>query len=95
MRPLDDQLKGIGVEKVNYIKMDIEGAEREALKGAAKTIAASKPILMLDSYHLPDDQVVLPQVVKSIWADYRVNTGPCELLNEDPKRIVPHVTFFD
>ena len=91
VRPLDEQLKEIGITKVDFIKMDIEGAEREALKGAAATIHASKPTLMLESYHLPDDVVVLPQVIKGIRADYQVTTGPCETL---PERIIPHVNFF-
>ena len=41
--------------------MDIEGAEREALRGATGTLARDFPRLMLDSYHLPFvGQAILP-----------------------------------
>ena len=53
-------LRAVGVAKVDFIKMDIEGAERDALKGAAQTLKTYKPRLMLDMYHRPDDAVVLP-----------------------------------
>ncbi|MBK7929039.1 MAG: FkbM family methyltransferase [Bryobacterales bacterium] len=39
VRPLDEILAELGVTKVDYIKMDIEGAEREALKGGTEHAA--------------------------------------------------------
>src|SRR5438105_3354969 len=48
VRPLDDILQSIGAAKVDFIKMDIEGAERDALKGAARTLRQFKPRLMMD-----------------------------------------------
>ena len=80
-------LKYIGHD---LIKMDIEGAEREALRGAAGTLRRFKPRLMLDSYHRPDDSTVLPQVIGALRSDYRMLCGPCELGD----RIAPHVTFY-
>lgn len=48
---LDSELKRIGVSRVDFIKMDIEGAEIEALKGMQKTLKNNKCNLAIASYH--------------------------------------------
>jgi FkbM family methyltransferase len=48
---LDDALAG---EQVSFIKMDIEGAELQALEGAHRTIWRDRPILAICGYHTPD-----------------------------------------
>jgi FkbM family methyltransferase len=96
VRPLDEMLAEKGITQVNFIKMDIEGAEREALRGASKLLAAARPKLMLDSYHLPDDPVVLPKLINQLNAKYEALCGPCEL-NDNLNRgaqLTPHVTFY-
>ncbi len=94
VRPIDVMLKEAGVDKVNFIKMDIEGAEREAIKGAAATIRAHRPRMMLDSYHLPDDATVLPKLLTTLHPAYQEVCGPCEFNDNHGKRIAPHVTFY-
>ncbi len=49
---IDHLLNG---ERVSIIKMDIEGAEMEALKGAEMTLRRCRPILMISAYHKKDD----------------------------------------
>ena len=56
--------------KIDFIKMDIEGAEREAIKGAEKTILQFKPKLAISVYHLWDDLLVIPNQINSIRDDY-------------------------
>lgn len=51
------------VSRIDYIKMDIEGAEREALRGAVDTITRFAPRLAVSAYHLPDDPTVLAGLV--------------------------------
>lgn len=46
-------------EPVDFIKMDIEGAESEALEGCAGIITRSLPDLALAAYHRPNDMVEL------------------------------------
>lgn len=48
VRRLDDLLEEIGVDRVDLIKMDIEGSEYRALRGAEKTLARHKPTLLIE-----------------------------------------------
>lgn len=95
VRPLDEMLRELGASKVDFIKMDIEGAEREALKGAMHTLRTSRPRLMLDSYHLPDDAVVLPALVAGAGAGYREFCAVCSTARDAAdSRIIPYAIFF-
>ena len=49
---LDDELKKLGIEKVDFIKMDIEGAEIEAVKGAKNLLTNYSINLAIASYHI-------------------------------------------
>ena len=52
--------------------MDIEGAELEALRGAAKTIRRCKPKLAICVYHRREDLITIPQFIKSISSGYKL-----------------------
>ncbi|MDR3349531.1 MAG: FkbM family methyltransferase [Acidaminococcales bacterium] len=54
-----------------FIKMDIEGAEKEALIGAANIIKKAKPKLAICAYHKIEDVYELPQTLLSIRDDYK------------------------
>jgi FkbM family methyltransferase len=69
---IDNIVKEEKIERVDFIKMDIEGYERYALKGAIETIKKHKPIIVVSAYHLADDKKVLPEIVKSAYANYEV-----------------------
>jgi FkbM family methyltransferase len=58
------------LKEVNFIKMDIEGAEVPALTGASKTIKMYKPRLAISVYHKWDDLLVIPQLIHGIRDDY-------------------------
>ena len=94
VRPIDDMVAEYKAPRIDFIKMDIEGAERHALKGATETLRRWRPRMALDSYHLPDDAVVLPQVIFAANPTYQTTCGPCELNTNHGKRISPHVTFY-
>lgn len=58
-------------KRVTYIKMDVEGAEFEAISGAAKTIAVQKPKLNIALYHRSADIFRLPLLINEINPSYQ------------------------
>ncbi|MCL2198346.1 MAG: FkbM family methyltransferase, partial [Defluviitaleaceae bacterium] len=66
--PLDEL--NITVEGKLCIKMDIEGAESEALEGAKETIKKYAPELAISVYHKYDDVLTIPKIIKSINPAY-------------------------
>jgi FkbM family methyltransferase len=59
-------------DKIDYIKYDVEGAEREAVIGSQKTICEHRPTLLVSAYHRSEDIFALPLLVKSIRPDYKL-----------------------
>ena len=70
IKTLDSYVGEKKLPRVDFIKMDVEGAEPDILKGAAATIAKYKPILALSAYHKLDDFWTLMNFIKSIRPDY-------------------------
>lgn len=62
----------IGAAKVDFIKLDVEGAERRALLGAKETILRDRPKIAVCVYHNQSDFVEIPKLVLGIRSDYRV-----------------------
>ncbi len=67
--PLDNVLKD---EKVTIIKMDIEGAEPQALRGARNIIEMQKPKLSICVYHDFRHLWEIPLYIKSIVPEYKL-----------------------
>jgi FkbM family methyltransferase len=59
-------------EQVTIIKMDIEGAEIEALRGAIKTITKWKPKLIISSYHKRNDLFEIPLLIHEMVPSYKL-----------------------
>lgn len=55
-----------------FIKMDIEGSEQEALKGAKRIIRDFHPKLAICVYHKPDDLYEIPALIKKINPEYHL-----------------------
>jgi FkbM family methyltransferase len=63
---VDEVANSLQLKQVDFIKADIEGAERVALGGAKETIAKFAPRMVFCTYHLADDPVVIPAIVQRI-----------------------------
>ena len=92
---IDQLVEELGLPRVDYIKLDIEGAERETLKGAGVTLAEYQPRLFIDAYHREDDMELLPEIILRANPNYEMTCGPCKITSFSPGRIVPHYVFYD
>lgn len=59
-------------EKVTFLKMDIEGAEIEAIKGARNIIQNDKPRMAVCIYHKPDDLWEIPLLIHEMVPEYKL-----------------------
>ncbi len=69
--PVDTIDHVCGGKDVSILKMDIEGSELDALKGAHDTIVKNKPILMISAYHKKDDLFVLQKHLDGLCGGYK------------------------
>lgn len=69
---IDDYCNSNKVEKVNFIKMDIEGSELAALKGSKEVILKFKPKLAISLYHKIADMEEIPKFILSLNPDYKL-----------------------
>ena len=69
---IDDFVFSKNLAKVDFIKMDIEGAEPFALKGAIETIKKFRPTLAIAIYHSMDDFVNIPNWILDLNLDYEI-----------------------
>lgn len=80
---IDDEI----TEPVSTIKMDIEGAEQDALKGCVRHIKEDHPKLLISVYHNNEDIWKIPRMIHELQPDYRFylrnngnQWGPSELV---------------
>ena len=69
--PVDSVDRVLGGARVSYLKLDVEGAEREALLGCARTIRRWRPKLCVSAYHRNEDLFALPLLIEQIAPGYR------------------------
>lgn len=88
---IDKLVAELGLPRVDFIKMDIEGAEPKALAGGKETIAKYKPRMALSVYHQPDHPETVPRMVKEAYAGYKPSCGPCA---ETTWAVRPDIMYF-
>lgn len=69
---LDEFVEQAGLNDLDFIKMDVEGAELNVLRGGDGTLKTFKPGLAIAAYHHDDDLVTLPATIESLHHDYRL-----------------------
>lgn len=66
-----DSVLGNG-QKITYVKMDVEGAEKEALLGMKNLILCQKPKLSIAAYHRTEDLCTLIPLIHSLNNEYKI-----------------------
>jgi FkbM family methyltransferase len=69
---VDDFVESAGLPRIDFIKMDIEGAELGALKGAEQTIRRWRPKLAICVYHKLEDFFEIPEYLASLDVGYEL-----------------------
>jgi FkbM family methyltransferase len=88
---VDKMVVELQLRKVDFIKMDIEGAEQKAIIGARNTIAKFRPRMALCIYHVKGDETMVTKLVHDAVSDYKVSqTCLCAV-----DQVQPQVAFFN
>lgn len=72
---IDDLVQEQQLQKIDFIKMDIEGAEMNALKGAIHSIQTFHPTLAIAVYHQISDFVNVMQFIDDLNLEYQFYLG--------------------
>jgi len=88
---IDRLVEELHLASVNFMKLDIEGAEKQALLGARNTLQKYHPRMAVATEHLPDDPVAIPKVILAEAPSYSVVCGDCLDLGA---WVRPEVLFF-
>lgn len=87
---LDEVVDKYKLDRVNLVKMDIEGAELAALKGCEKVIKRWKPRMVIAIYHQYDNGHIVAEIGKRFNPAYRVKACG-KYMFEETKR--PYLTL--
>lgn len=68
---IDRMVESGEIEKIDFIKMDIEGSELDALRGAEASIRRFKPKLAISIYHRVEDPITIPLWIRDLGLGYR------------------------
>jgi FkbM family methyltransferase len=88
---IDELVAELKLPRVDFIKMDIVGAEKNALKGARATLNRYRPHMSISSEHMPDDVAKIPAVVREIEPAYKLEYANCQ---DQGSRVTPLVLQF-
>jgi Methyltransferase FkbM domain len=80
---VDALLRRGAVDRVDFIKLDIEGAELNCLKGAEMALRTFRPRLAIAAYHKPNDLAVIPEYVLGLDLGYRLRLGHTTMHQEE------------
>jgi FkbM family methyltransferase len=89
---LDALVESLKLSQIDFVKMDIEGAEQRALRGARQLLKRWHPRLAISSYHLKGDPAAISGIVWESFSGYRVASK--DLFKAPGRDAVPKVLFF-
>ena len=64
-------MDSLSLPDIDFLKMDIEGAELPALIGGRELLLRSRPILAISVYHSFDDVTDIPMYLHDLLTDYK------------------------
>lgn len=83
---IDSYVKSHNIQRIDFIKADIEGAERQMLRGARWVLNNMQPKLSICTYHLPDDKEVLENLIIEANPNYVIEHRHKKLYAYVPKK---------
>lgn len=85
---IDRMVADLALERVDFIKMDIEGAEANALRGAHGSVRRFHPRMAISLEHRPTDPATIPALTRQLWPEYQVDCGVCANMNNHLQPVV-------
>ena len=82
---IDEFVQEEGITHIDFIKADIEGAERYMLMGAKQVLKEFAPKLSICTYHLPDDRKVLRELILNSNPSYVIEEKFCKMYAHVPR----------
>jgi FkbM family methyltransferase len=89
---IDHLVSELKLPRVDFIKMDIEGANSNALAGATATLAKFRPRLAISTEDVGEDYMLVPPIVREASPGYRCVPGQARLKSRF--QITPDVLYF-
>jgi len=73
---IDNVVKDLKLEKINFVKMDVEGSEMQVLSGAKNTLKTMQPNLAIATYHIVNNKTTDTDVEDFLKKQgYKTETG--------------------
>lgn len=89
---IDHLVAELKLDRIDFIKMDVEGAEKQALAGGKASIEKFRPRMSLALEHTPGDREDIPRLVQTLWPAAQLDYGPCVCVEtEFVRRLQPEV----
>jgi FkbM family methyltransferase len=80
---IDELVAGGDIERIDFIKLDVEGSELSTLRGATQSIRKWKPKLAISLYHRPEDFFAIPLWLADLDCGYRFHLDHYSIHTEE------------
>lgn len=90
MLTIDEFCKRHSVERVDFIKADVEGSEVDLVSGAIETIKKFRPKLAIAVYHKPNNANLIVEYIDSLALDYKIRVKGIVDFNGIPRPVMVH-----
>lgn len=81
---IDELVSRLKLDRVDFIKLDIENAELKAIQGGRRTIAANRPRMAVAAENAKDRSAYAHQIIselRGLKSDYQYHCGACSVSN--------------